>query len=205
MDISLVIIIGLPVLYMTGSLRKIVADADVGGRCFVLYFACTAVLSFLPEVNISQNVSLNIAGAFFCIAPAVYLIFKKGYFFSFYFVFTLVTLLGVIFSLVFSTYTLSYLPYIKSGIVALIAVVCFKKRAPVFVPVLMGVFSMAESLMLLLTGMYMTALFDSVNTACVSIVFSLFAVSLFRKRKKGRHERRRGKDLGPVAPQHNKG
>jgi hypothetical protein len=51
MDISFIVILGLPVLYVTGSLKKIVKNAGIGGAAFVLYFACTAALSFVPVVS----------------------------------------------------------------------------------------------------------------------------------------------------------
>ncbi|MDD5018096.1 MAG: hypothetical protein PHO15_08380 [Eubacteriales bacterium] len=202
MDISMIIVLGLPVLYATGSLKKIVANTGVGGRCFVLYFVCTAALSFLPAVTITQNVSLNLAGTFFCIAPAVYLTLIKAYTCRFYIAFVLTTFVSVVSSLIF-TYTPAYLPYLVIGIVSIGALIFFKARAPVFAPVLTGVFSVAGSMMQLCTDMYMTPWLDSLGTASVSLVICLVAAYLVTRRR-GRHAANRRADIVPAQTENNK-
>lgn len=187
MDISFVIILGLPVLYVTGSLKKIVKYAGVGGAAFVVYFAVTAALSFVPEIKIIEGMRLSVAGAFFCLAPAVYLAFKRRYTYVYYLAAVATTLFAVAVSFFTNTYTLPYLPYIVVIIITAAAVACFKSNAALFSPVMMGVYGAAESLMELFGGMDDSImLFTNIGMLSMCAAFCLFASYIFT-RPRGAH------------------
>lgn len=192
MDISFIVILGLPVLYVTGSIRKIVHNTGVGGVAFVVYFACTALLTFVPAVKIVQFAKIDFAGAFFCVAPAVYLAVKKRYTYRYYLAFVLTTLFAVAVSFFTNTYTLPYLPYIVVLAVTLAAVLCFKSRAPVFAPVMMGVYGIAAGLMQLFGGMNDSiTLFNDIGMISLCSALSLltaYPVSKPRNRRAARIE-----------------
>lgn len=182
MSISLIVILGLPVLYLTGSLRKAAGAARIGGTAFVLYFVFAAVLSVMPYIALIPAVALCAQGAFFSIAPAVYLAFHKDYGFGFYLSCALTVLIAVSASFFTISYTITYLPVFIMLVVTFLAVVCHKRRAPVFLPVLMGIYSMAEAVMELLTDTARTVvLFDAVDAASFGFVICL-AVSFVMAR-----------------------
>lgn len=190
MDISFIVIIGLPVLYVTGSIKKIVHNAGVGGAAFVIYFACTAALTFVPVVRIADFAEVDFAGAFFCIAPAVYLAVKKRYTYRYYLALVLTTLFAVAVSFFTNTYTLTFLPYIVVLSVTLGAVLCFKSGAPVFAPVMMGVYGIAAGLMQLFAGMDDSiTLFGDIGMISLCSALSLF-VAYPVSRPRGRHAAR---------------
>lgn len=187
MDISFIVILGLPVLYLTGSLKKIVANTNVSGRSFVLYFVCTAVLSLLPVLNITQNVSINLSGAFFCMAPAVYLAVKKQYNYKILITFAGIAIVAITVSFMFHSYTLPYLKYLISILISIIAIICFKKSAPVYVPVLIGIYSVFRSTMqLFINAYYQNVFFYGIEMISIAIVICLF-FAYFTKKQKGRH------------------
>jgi hypothetical protein len=192
MDISFVVILGLPVLYATGSLKKIVRNTGVDGLCFVLYFVITAALSFVPEIKLTQGMRLSLDGAFFCISPAVYLIVKKRYTYKYYLTFVLTTLFSVALSFFSNLYTLPYLQYVVSFAIAVAAVMCFKAGAPVFTPVMMGVYGIAGGCMQLLSGMDNTiVLFGGLGMISLSTAVCLFVAYVVAK-PRGRHARPAG-------------
>lgn len=187
MDISFIVILGLPVLYLTGSLKKIVANTNVSGRNFVLYFVCTAVLSLLPVLSIAQNILINLAGAFFCTAPAVYLALKKQYNYKFLIAFAGITIISITVSLVFNSYTLPYLKYLVSILISIIAIICFAQNAPVYVPVLIGSYCIFRSTMqLFINAYYQNIFFYGIEMTSIAVVICLFFAYLTKKQK-GRH------------------
>lgn len=189
MDISFIVILGLPVLYLTGSLKKIVANTGLSGLCFVMYFAITAALSFIPEIRLSQGMRLSLSGAFFCISPAIYLVVKKQYTYKYYLSFVLTTLFSVAISFFSNMYAMPYLPYIISFIIAITAVLCFKAGAPVFAPVMMGVYGIAGGCMQLLSGMdNMIMLFGGLGMTSLSTAICLFVAYIVAK-PRGKHAR----------------
>jgi hypothetical protein len=190
MDVSFIVIIGLPVLYATGSIRKIVKNTGLGGRSFVLYFVCTAALSFIPVIKIVQGMRLCFAGAFFCIAPAVYLACSRRYTYKYYLAFVLTTLFSVAVSYFFNTYTVPYLPYATGLVIALAAVACFRAGAPVFAPVMMGVYDLGSGFMQLFGGMDdSVTLFGDIGLISLCLTLCLFAAYIF-SRPRGKHDER---------------
>lgn len=182
MDISFIVIIGLPVLYVTGSLRKIVKNAGVSGAAFVLYFAITAALSFLPVIRLIEGIRLSLAGAFFCIAPAIYLAVKRRYTYIYYLAVVVTTLFAVAISFFTNTYTLPYLQYIVVIAITIAAVVCFKSNAPLFAPVMMGVYGVAGGFMELFGGMDDSiTLFAGIGMISLCAAFCLFTSYLLTK------------------------
>jgi len=187
MNISFIIILGLPLLYVTGSLKKIVANANISGVCFVMYFVCTAMLSFVPIVNITQEVSINAAGAFFCIAPAIYLSIKKEYDYKFFIPCAMAVLVSIASAFLQNSYTLPYLPYIVDAIFVMIAIFCFKESAPIFVPVLIGVYNIFWGVMQIFISTYnINVFFNAIEMTSISIAVCLFT-AYFATKSKGRH------------------
>ena len=205
MNISFVVILGLPVLYLTGSLRKTVVIAKVSGKCFVLFFVIAAALSFAPVIVVSQDVRFNLSGLFLFLAPAVYLAVKKRYNFRSYVVSLITVLLAVASTFFFNSYSIPYMTYIVSAFAAFAAMVCFRGAAFTFAPVLVGVYSASESMMRMLSGLFdITTLFDGLEMVSLSIVISL-VLAYLSERPKGRHAAGPGQDLTTPTPQHNKG
>lgn len=187
MDISFIVILGLPVLYVTGSLKKIVKNAEVGGVAFVLHFVITAALSFLPIIKPVEGIRVNLAGAFFCIAPAIYLAVKRRYTYIYYLAVVITTLFAVAVSFFTNTYTMPYLSYIIVVAITAAAVICFKSNAPLFAPVMMGVYGIAGGFMELLSGMDDSiTLFAGLGSISLCAAFCLFASYLFT-RPRGAH------------------
>ena len=52
MDVSLIVLLGLPVLYLTGNLRKAVSSAGIRGNVFVMYFVIAILLSLIDRKSV---------------------------------------------------------------------------------------------------------------------------------------------------------
>lgn len=182
MSISLIVMVGLPVLYLTGSLRKATRAAGVGGTVFVLYFIICALLSILPIVTVTKSIFVCVAGAFLCIAPVFYLIIQKDFTFRFYLASAITVLLSVSASFVSISYTVTYLSAALIFLVSLIALLFMKGRAPLYAPVLIGIYSIAENIMALLTDTVRTVTaFDVMDIASLSFVVCLTASYLLSR------------------------
>jgi len=182
MSISLIVMVGLPVLYLTGSLRKATRAAGVGGTVFVLYFIICALLSILPIVTVTKSISVCVAGAFLCIAPVFYLIIQKDFTFRFYLASAITVLLSVSACFVSISYTVTYLSASLIFLVSLIALLFMKGRAPIYAPVLIGIYSIAENIMALLTDTVRTVTaFDVMDIASLSFVACLTASYLLSR------------------------
>jgi hypothetical protein len=174
MSISLIVMVGLPVLYLTGSLRKATTAAGIGGAAFVLYFIICAGLSIIPVVAVTDSVSVCVAGAFLCIAPVIYLIIQKDFTFRFYLASAITVLLSVSASFVSISYTVTYLSAALIFAVSLLALLFMRSRAPLYAPVLIGIYSVAENIMALLTDTVRSVTaFDVMDIASLSFVICL--------------------------------
>ena len=188
MDISLIVIIGLPVLYLTGNLRKAVAAAGIRGVPFVLYFTIGLLLSLIPSVRIFPWVSLSLAGAFLCIAPAVYVALHDGYGYRFFLASAITVLLSVTSFFVSNTLTLPYLTPVLGLAVSALAMLCFGRCAPKHAPMLAGLFGTADSVMALLSDSARTVvLFDVRAMVLLSFTVCLCAAFFSVRRPRGRH------------------
>jgi hypothetical protein len=186
MSISFIIISGLPVLYLTGSLKKAVSITGLSSIKFILFFLITGVLSFIPELRVAQGIHVSFAGAFFSIAPAVYIAIKKQYSYRYYLFFVLTILFAVALSFFISIYSMPYLPYIIDLVIALAAGICFMPRGPVFAPVIMGVYGLAGGLMQLFSGLNNSiTIFGNMDMTSLSTALCLFVSYILRP--KGRH------------------
>jgi hypothetical protein len=188
MDISLIVLIGLPVLYLTGNLRKAVAAAGIRGIVFVLYFAIGLLLSLAPEIHIFPWVSFNPSGAFLCIAPAVYILRQRGCGYRFFLASAITVLLSVTAFFVSNTLTLPYLTPVLGFAVSAVAVLCFGRRAPEHAPVLAGLFGVTDSVMALLSDTARAVvLFDIRTMAVLSFAICLCAAFFSVRRPRGKH------------------
>ncbi len=182
MSISLVIMLGLPILYLTGSLRKSTSAAGLSGACFVFYFIITALLSVFSPIMIAQNIGISLSGAFMCLAPVVYLIVQRVFTFRFYLAAMVTVLISVTASFVSISYTISFISALLVFSVSLISLIFLKNRAPLFAPVLIGIYSVAADIMSLLTEAVRTVYaFDVLDIASISFVACL-AVSYLLSR-----------------------
>lgn len=198
MSISSIVMLGLPVLYLTGSLRKAAAAAGIGGAAFVLYFIMGGLLCLIPEYAVLSGISVCPAGVFLCLAPAVYLAVKRDYSFHFYLAAMVTVLMSVSASFVSVSYTLTYLPALLSVCVSLLAVLCLKRRAPLYVPILIAIFGIAENTMTLLTGAASSVVaFDLIDVTMVSFVICLGASYLLARPRRSHRV--------TMQTQHNKG
>ena len=188
MDISLIVLIGLPVLYLTGNLRKAAAAAGIRGVHFVLYFIIGLLLSLAPEVRLSSWISFSLAGAFLCIAPAVCIALSGGYGYRFFLAAAITILLSVTSFFVSNTLTLPYLTPVLGLAVSAVAVLCFGRRAPEHAPVLAGLFGIGDSVMSLLSDPASSVvLFDVRTMAVLSFAVCLIAAFFSVRRPRGRH------------------
>jgi len=182
MSISLIVMVGLPVLYLTGSLRKATSAAGVSGTVFVLYFIICTLLSIVPIVTVANGVSVCVAGAFLCIAPVFYLIIQKEFTFRFYLASAITVLLSVSACFISISYTVTYLSAALIFLVSLIALLFMKGRAPLFAPVLIGIYNIAEDIMALLTDTVRSVTaFDVMDIASLSFVVCLAASYLLSR------------------------
>ena len=188
MDFSLIILIGLPALYLTGNLRKAVAAAGIRGTVFVLYFMIAALLSLVPQIHIVPWFSFNLAGAFICIAPAIYIALQGGYSYRFFLAACIVILLSITAFFVDNTFTLPYLTPLLGLAVSAVAVMCHGRRAPEHAPVLAGLFGVADSIMALLSDTARTVvMFNICTLASLSFTVCLLAAWLSLRRPRGKH------------------
>lgn len=182
MSISLIVMVGLPVLYLTGSLRKATSAACINGTVFALYFIICALLLIVPVVTIVDRISVCVAGSFFCIAPVLYLIIQKDFAFRFYLASAITVLLSVSASFVSISYTVTYLSPALIFAVSLLALLFMKGRAPLYAPVLIGIYSVAEDIMALLTETVSSVTaFDVMDIASLSFVICLAASYLLSR------------------------
>jgi len=189
MDISLIVLIGFPVLYLTGNLRKAVAAAGVRGLVFVLYLTISALLSVAPQVQILPWILLDIGGVFMSIAPAVYIFRQHGYTYHFFLAAAITVLLSVTAFFINNTLTLPYISPLLGLAVSAVAVLCHGRRALEYAPVLIGLFGLGDSIMALLSDSARTVvLFDIRTMAALSLLVCLCAAFLTVRRPRGKHE-----------------
>ena len=191
MEYWMIILIGLPVLYMTGSLRKSVTNAGVSSAAFVLFFLCAAVLTLLGPVRVAKNISINIAGAFVCLAPMAYLVSKKRLHYSFFVAAVFVLAAGATAVLLRGSYTIAFLPYLVGVVIVAAALMSGRVYAPVYAPALMGVYTIVScGIETGIRAVGRVVWFDCIGVAMVSICVCLIAsytlVRLWEKREEHR-------------------
>jgi hypothetical protein len=192
MDGSLIVIVGFPILYLTGSLHKAAAYLNVRGAAFVLYFACTAALLLLPEVRVADRLAVNFAGLFFCFAPVAMASRLREFPVGLPVAATLCVLLSCMEELICGDYTIYFLPYMEGGVIAVVALVCLGRRAALFAPALAGLFEAAAHTVRLISGMDGHAWMSGICAASVAIAVSFFAGAVrLRAPQAGRHVRHR--------------
>jgi len=190
MDGSLIVILGFPVLYLTGSLHKAAEPLWISGKTFVLYFMCTAALLLLPTVRVADGFSLCFAGLFYCLAPIAILIRQRDFPVGLPVAAALCVLLSCVAELVWGDYTITFLPYAEGAAIAVAALVCTGRRAPLYAPLLAGLYEIASHVVRLVSGVDTTAWLSGICAASTAIGVS-FAVSalLSRQPRMGRHVR----------------
>ena len=198
MDISLIVLVGFPVLYLTGSLHKAAAAAGIRGTQFVLYFVIATLLSLAPRIPILPGLSLDLTGLFMCMAPVVYIFCHCGYTYHFFLAATITMLLSVTSFFVTNTLTLPYLSPILGLAVSAVAVLCHGRRAPEYAPVLAGLFGLGDTIMTLLADSARNVvLFDIRTMAALSFAVCLCASFFSIRRKRGRHAAPYGRHDAP--------
>ncbi len=182
MSISLIVMVGMPVLYLTGSLRKSTHAAGINGACFVLYFVICALLSLIPPIMFFKYIGISLSGLFMCAAPAVYLIIQRDFTFRFYLAAMVTVLISVTASFVSISYTISFISALLIFSVSLVSLLLLKSRAPLYAPVLIGIYSIAADIMSLLTeAIRVVTAFDVLDIASICFVVC-FAVSYLLSR-----------------------
>ncbi len=182
MDGSLIVILGMPVLYATGSLRSAAAFLKIRGAAFMLYFMCTAALLLLPEVRITGSISVSFAGLFYCFAPVAMIAVQREFPMGLPVAAALCVLLSCLEELLWGDYTVTCLPYIEGAVIALTALLCVGRRAALFAPVLAGIYEASAHTVRLITGLDATAWFSGICAASVAIAVS-FIVGAVRLRR----------------------
>lgn len=187
MNISLIVMLSLPVLYLTGSLRKTTAKMKIGGAAFVVYFLAAAVLSVIPAVTVVPGLLVNFQGMFLCVAPAVYLALKKDCGYRLLLAAKLMVLLAVLSHYLFISFTFPAIKPLTGAAVAVIALCCLGHKAAPKAPVLAGVYAVSENIMALLTGqMRILRLFDAAELAvlCFMLCFTAASMAVYLKQLK---------------------
>lgn len=174
MSISLVIMLGMPILYVTGSLRKSTSVAGISGACFVFYFIICTLLSIFAPIMINKNLGINLSGTFMCLAPVIYLLVRRDFTFHFYLAAMVTVLISVTASFLSISYTISFISALLVLSVSLVSLIFLKHRAPLYAPVLIGIYSVSADIMSLLTQAVRTVYaFDVLDIASVSFVVCL--------------------------------
>lgn len=174
MDGSLIVILGFPVLYLTGNLRRGTECLNVKGSAFVLYFACTAALLLLPAVWVTQGFALSFGGLFYCFAPLALIISQRDFPVGLPIAMALCVLFSCAEELIWGDYTIRFLPYAEGVVIAITALVCLGHRAAVFAPVLAGLFEAAAHTVRLISGTDATPWLSGICAASVAIAVSYF-------------------------------
>jgi hypothetical protein len=191
MDGSLIVILGFPVLYLTGSLRKAAAPLKVSAASFALYFLCTAALLLLPAVRVASGFSICFAGVFFCFAPVAALIRQRSFPVGLPVAAALCVLLSCVEEMIWGDFTIAFLPYVEGAAIALAALLCTGRRAALFAPLLSGLYEAAAHVVRIVSGMDATPWSSGICATSVAIAVSFFAaaVLLRQPRRVARHAR----------------
>ncbi len=192
MDGSLIVILGLPVLYLTGSLRRAAEPFCVSGTTFVLYFICTAALMLLPTVRVTNGFSLCFAGLFYCFAPVAALIRQRDFPTGLPVAAALCVLFSCLEELIWGDYTITFLPYAEGAAIAVAALICIGRRAALFAPILAGLYEAAGHIVRIVSGVDSSAWLSGICavSVAVGICFAVSALLALRHpRRVGRHER----------------
>ena len=190
MSVLFVVTLGLPVLYLTGSLKKIVGYTGVGKPAFLLFFAGIAALSFLPAVRVVKEIKIDPAGAFLSLSPAAYLAAKKRFSYRYYLAVVLTAFFAVSLSFISDAYSLPFLPHLIGAVIAFSSALFFYSGGPLFAPVLTGVYGAAAGLMRLFSGMENSVVFfGDTDLTALSMVLCLFVS--YAARPRGKHCARR--------------
>ena len=185
MNISMIAMLGLPVLYLTGSLRQTVGALKISGKAFAGYFLVAAALTLIPKITLFDSVIFNASGAFLCIAPFVYAVLHGGFGYRFLLACLLCVLLSVLAYYILSTYTLPYIGQLTSAAVAIVALLCLGRYAAPIAPVLAGIYGISEGIMGMLSGQANAfRLFDvtELATLCFVICFTASTMIIHGRR-----------------------
>lgn len=185
MNISMIAMLGLPVLYLTGSLRQTAGALKISGKAFAGYFLVAAALTLIPKITLFDPVTFNASGAFLCIAPAVYAAMHGGFGYRALLSCLLCVLLSVLAYYILSTYTVPYIGQLTSAAVAIVALLCLGRYAAPIAPVLAGIYGVSEGIMGMLSGQASTLrLFDvtELATLCFVICFTASAIIIHGRR-----------------------
>ena len=191
MDGSLIVILGFPVLYLTGSLHKAAAPLRLSASSFALYFLCTAALMLLPTVRVTNGFSICFAGLFYCFAPVAALIRQRDFPVGLPVAAALCVLFSCVEEMVWGDYTIPFLPYAEGAVIAVTALLCTGRRATLFAPILAGLFEAAGHVVRLISGADPYAWLSGICATSIAIAVSFFASALlFRQpRRAARHAR----------------
>jgi hypothetical protein len=175
MDGSLIVLLGFPVLYLTGSLHRTASTLKVSGGAFVLYFACTAALLLLPTVRVAGRFSLCFAGLFYCFAPIAALIRRRDFPVGLPVAAALCVLFSCVEELLWGDYTISFLPYAEGVVIAVTALLCIGRRAALFAPLLAGLYEVTAHIVRIVSGVDATAWLSGICATSVAIAISFVA------------------------------
>jgi len=182
----LVLMVSLPVLYLTGNIRCAVAKMGVPGRWFVLYFVIGIALLLLPSVFMF-GVQISLSGAFLSIAPCVYLAKKKQYGYQ---IIISAMVAAVIYIAAYVLQSMLAVTYLTAGAIVLLSVlalVVFKEKAGLFLPVLVLVYCVCEiAFALVVPGQYFSPFAVGMDIVPAGITLCLI-VSYAYARPRGRH------------------
>ena len=179
----------LPVLCITGNLRRALKLCEICPGTFTAYFLIGLGLTLLPDLYIF-DVGISFSGAFLCLSAFAYILIKKILDYRF-FIASAAALLIYAFEFVISNS--QYVPHIRYftlGAVLLTAILVYKAKAALYIPVIAFVFSAAGFIISLALGVgHNYKIFDRHEMVLYGMAICLLSSYAF-KRYVGRHVRK---------------
>lgn len=189
LEFWVVVMISLPVLYMTGSLRRAVMIMGISGKAFLLYFAIGIVLAMLPIVY-AYRTGINVCGAYLCLSATIYAAATKRFDYRLFIAAAAALLIGVAEFVVSNSFVLPNIGYIRTAIVCIASILIYRGQAALFLPVIALVYNAAVFVVSLVLGLsHNFCLFSDMELILFGITVSLI-VSYAFERTHGRHARR---------------
>lgn len=189
LEFWVVVMISLPVLYATGSLKRAVMISGVGGKAFLLYFGIGIVFAMLPVVYV-YRMGINACGAFLCLSAMIYAGATGRLDYRLFIAAAAALLIGVAEFVVSNSFVLPYIGYIRTAIICLASIVIYRGRAALFLPVIALIYNVAVFVVTLVLGLsHNFRLFSDMELLLFGIAVCLVASYAF-ERTHGRHARK---------------
>lgn len=189
LEFWVVIMICLPVLYATGSLRRAAGMCGAGPLPFILYFLIGLGLTLVPNIYVF-NTGISLSGAYLSLSAFIYVIVKRKLDYRFFIALAAALAVSAADFILSNAYFLPYMVYVVSAFISVSALFIYRGQAALFIPSMVLVFDTAGFLISLTLGIgHNYILLGSHEPVLYGIAVCLFSSYAFG-RYRGRHVRR---------------